>query len=316
MQYVFKFIKFIFDTTAKGFYSLCTVLSKGFFFYFYFPFYLLSKMFNNKIIIKIRDFFKRLQNNPTVLLVIIIIVCCGMIFEIYYHKTDDLVVYVPDTNEVDDKTDNQKNEDNPKSNGEQLNLYKKFSSYKIEDIDFKELKKLNTNVVGWVIVDSTNVNYPVLKTDNNDYYLNHSFYNNYTSSGWIFMDYRNNVSSDDYNTIIYGHNLTNKTAFGSLSNLFTEKWFRNSSHRIILLTESGKYTYEIFSVYYSDAEVYYLKTNFGSLDEYNEFLVSLKNRSKFDFGINLDENERILTLSTCTDDNLGRKVIHARLVGY
>ena len=119
---------------------------------------------------------------------------------------------------------------------------------------------------------------------------------------------------DNKNTIIYGHNLINKTAFGSLSSLFTDKWFNNSNHRIILYTLDGSYTYEIFSVYYKDPESYYLNTNFSSDNDYLVFLKSLESRSIYNFNIKLNSDDRIITLSTCTDDNKGRKVVHAKLI--
>ena len=73
-------------------------------------------------------------------------------------------------------------------------------------------------------------------------------------------------------------------------------------------------TYEVFSIYYIDPEVYYLQTSFFDDNSYMEFLNTLKSRSKYNYGIQLSSNDRIITLSTCTDDNKGRKVVHARLI--
>ena len=128
------------------------------------------------------------------------------------------------------------------------------------------------------------------------------------------MDYRNSSIMDNKNTVIYGHNLINKTAFGSLSSLFTDKWFNNSNHKIIIYTLDGNYTFEIFSVYYKEPESYYLNTNFSSDNDYLFFLKSLKSRSIYDFNVELNSEDKIITLSTCTDNNKGRKVVHAKLI--
>ena len=87
----------------------------------------------------------------------------------------------------------------------------------------------------------------------------------YSINGWTFMDFRNDTMLNDKNTIFYGHNLLNKTAFGSIANLFTENWLMNSSHKILVVTESKIYTYEIFSVYYSEPVSYYLQTKVNDI---------------------------------------------------
>ena len=128
------------------------------------------------------------------------------------------------------------------------------------------------------------------------------------------MDYRNNINLIDNNTIFYGHNLINKTSFGSISRVFSKKWFDSSNHNIIVVNDNGKYIYKIFSIYYSEPVTDYLQTNFYDSDEYLTFLINIKNKSKFDFAERVSSNDKIITLSTCTDDNKGRKVVHAKLI--
>ena len=194
----------------------------------------------------------------------------------------------------------------------EINLYRKYGKLDINTVDFSMFD--GQGVVAWIMVDGTSVNYPVVQTNNNDYYLNHDIEKKPKASGWPFMDYRNAVDLKDSNTIFYGHNLLNKTAFGSLSNVFTTKWFNNSNHYIVVRTATEKHVYKIFSCYYIDPEVYYLQTNFFRNSEYEEFLKTLQSRSKFDFGVELTSSDKIITLSTCTDDNKGRKVIHAKMI--
>ena len=307
---IIRIIIFPFEVTAKGFYNLCLLLSRGFYFYFYCFFDLLSKIFKSSIFNKIKSIFKKLQNNPVSFLILVVLFFGYIFFARYGYASNDVKVYVDDDDSV------VENSDDSKANDSRIitNLYNKYGSYKTSDIDISELKKINKDTVAWIVVDGTNINYPIVLGNDNDYYLSHDFNKDYSIGGWIFMDYRNAPLMEDKNTIIYGHNLFNKTAFGGLSNLFTDGWFNKSNHKIIIYTEKGKYIYNIFSVYNSDPEIYYLNVLFKNNDEYSEFLTTLKSRSIFDFGEELNSNDKILTLSTCNDDNSGRKVIHAKMV--
>ena len=87
-------------------------------------------------------------------------------------------------------------------------------------IDFGELKKKNEDVVAWIKVNNTKIEYPVVKSKNNDYYLNHSFDKSYNIAGWIFADYRNKINEKDKNIIVYGHNRKDGSMFGSLKKYF------------------------------------------------------------------------------------------------
>ena len=85
-------------------------------------------------------------------------------------------------------------------------------------------------------------------------------------------------------------------------------------HKIIYITENKKYIYEVFSIYYSEPVTDYLQTSFYDDNSYTEFLNNLKKKSKYNFKVNVTSSDKIITLSTCTDDNKGRKVVHAKLV--
>lgn len=311
MKRIINIIIFPFELTARGFYNLCLLLSRGFFFYFYIFFDMLSKIFKLKIIDKIKVFFKKLQNTPIVF-IILVLIFFGYIFSVRYgYASNDIKVSVDnddDVNVVEDSKDSKVEE-----NETITNLYNKYGSFKSSNINISKLKEINSDTVGWIVVDGTNINYPIVLGNDNDYYLSHDFNKDYSIGGWIFMDYRNSSYMEDKNTIIYGHNLFNKTAFGSLSNLFTDKWFNSSNHRINIYTENGVYKYSIFSVYSIDPETYYLNILFND-NQFDEFVNTLKSRSNYDFGEDLSSDDKIITLSTCTDDNNGRKVIHAKKI--
>lgn len=181
-----------------------------------------------------------------------------------------------------------------------------------DTINFSALEQINKDVVGWIKVDGTDINYPFVQTTNNSYYLDHSFSKEKNKSGWIFLDYRNNIDDFDKNTIIYGHSRYDSSMFGSLRNCLKKSWFYSSNtHEVHLSTKTGNTTWQIFSVYHVPNTSDYLATSFNSDKEFNSFIKLIKNRSVFDFGIKVTTKDKILTLSTCFRTN-DRMVIHAK----
>lgn len=321
MKKMGKFFKFVYDKTHKGFYFLCLVFSRGFYFYFYLIACLLKKIFkkSEKIDNLIRHYKERQERPEYFFLLLFACILLISVFYVVFYDTNEVVKLeemieekVVSSDEENEETGEEQQES--VSQALETNLFKIYGNKNINEIDFNELKLVNSEVKAWLIVDGTNINYPIVQTTNNDYYLKYNINKKKTSNGWPFMDYRNSVNMTDDNTIFYGHNLLNKTAFGSISNLFTKEWLNNSSHKILVLTETKTYTYEIFSIYYSDATSYYLQTNFSSGSKRVNFYNNLKNKSSVDLSATISENDKIITLSTCTDDNKGRKVVHAKLV--
>lgn len=186
------------------------------------------------------------------------------------------------------------------------------------NIDFDNLISINSDTIGWIKVSGTDINYPVVQTNDNSFYLTHSFDKTYNKAGWIFADYRNSALKDnklDKNTVIYGHNRQNRSMFGTLSNTLKKEWRDIEQYRYInfsILNESM--LWEVFSTYTIDSEDYYIKTTFSSDMEYEEFIKTTKNRSIYDFNVNVTPDDKILTLSTCTNTGEGRTVVHAKLM--
>lgn len=182
------------------------------------------------------------------------------------------------------------------------------------DVNFKELKKINADTVGWIKVNGTNINYPIVQTSNNKYYLTHSFYKEYNETGWVFMDYRNNKYDFNKNTILYAHGRTGGTMFGTLKEILNSDWFLNKDNHVIKLsTESENTLWQVFSVYKIKTTSDYLKIEFNSNEEYYKFLEKLNNRSSVKFDTSINENDKIITLSTCYDKNY-KVVMHAKLI--
>ena len=182
------------------------------------------------------------------------------------------------------------------------------------NVDFKELKKENSDTKGWIKVNGTNINYPFVQTTNNEYYLKHSFNKSYNSGGWIFMDYRNNLENLEKNTIIYGHSRLDTTMFGSLKNILNNGWLDNKNNYIIKLSDEYQNTlWQVFSVYHLPATSDYLRVKFFSDADFYEFSNMLLNRSVYNFNTTVDENDKILTLSTCYKND-ERLALHAKLI--
>lgn len=173
------------------------------------------------------------------------------------------------------------------------------------EIDFDYLLRLNSDTVGYIMVNGVDINYPVVKTDNNDFYLNHSFDKSKNVAGWIFMDYRNNNIDADKNTIIYGHNMKDGSMFAKLKTLK-----KSNPTSITYIVNNAKYEYKVFSIYEIDAEDYYISTTFSNDDEYLVFLETMKSRSLYNYDYNASVSDNILTLSTCSSNNK-RLVVHA-----
>ena len=188
----------------------------------------------------------------------------------------------------------------------------KDNSYKV---DFKSLKEKNSDTVAYIKVNNTNIDYVVVQTNNNDYYLKHNFNKEYNVAGWVFMDYRNKLDGTDKNIIIYGHNTKDNSMFDSLKNVLTKEWQTNKDNLFItLITESNEYKYQVFSTYEIKPEDFYITTNFKSTDNYVYFLNKISYRSNYNYKVELNENDKILTLSSCLGEGQTRVVLHARLM--
>ena len=192
--------------------------------------------------------------------------------------------------------------------------YYNYLEYPFLDVDLTNLIKENSDTVLWLEVGGTNIDYPVVKTTNNSYYLNHNLNKKESNAGWLFMDYRNDIINKDRNTIIYGHRRLDNTMFGTLIRVLNKSWFNDeNNHSIRMSNEYENTIWQIFSVYTIKKENFYIKTIFPN-NTYQDFLNTIKNRSIYDFNTSLNKDDYILTLSTCYDNNGNRIVVHSKLI--
>ena len=240
---------------------------------------------------------KRILNIAIYLILFLILICSG--FKLYFWYKD--------------KKNNDETTEQLKNNVKLEKIKKDNSNNEKYIVDFKKLKSENSDVVAYIKVNNTNIEYPIVKTSNNNFYLNHSFDKSKNSRGWIFADYKNKFDNTDKNIVIYGHNMRDESMFGSLKNILNEEWYNNAENKnITFLTEKENYIYKVFSIYKRESEDYYIKTNFKNDEDYEKFLNTIKNRSIKNFDINLNINDKIITLSTCANNNKYRIVLHAK----
>ncbi len=176
-----------------------------------------------------------------------------------------------------------------------------------EDKQAEELAKLNLDalqvfnedVFGWIRIPGTELNYPLVQGEDNDYYLRKTWKGNYSIMGCIFLDYRNGQDFSDFNTIIYGHRMLNNTMFGELKN-FKEKKYQEEHPFVYLKDEDTIYKYEIFAAYEAKVSEILYKPGLTEEEEKQQLLDTAEKLTVWDTGIEPDTDDRILTLVTCT----------------
>ena len=176
-----------------------------------------------------------------------------------------------------------------------------IKSSKFVSADFEALKQENPNTVAWLYIGGTSINYPIVQTTDNKYYLTHNFEDKYNKAGWLFGDYRSNFTNLNRNTVIYGHNQSNYAMFGELKKLKEENWFETEENKYIYLdTEMASYVFEIVSVYIT-TDNKYIKHGLSNDETYQEFLdYILTNNTIESLSADISLHSKILTLSTCS----------------
>ena len=250
-----------------------------------------------------------------ILSILIVILCIIKIF--FWNKDNQTIDKIEkDINTkkiVKEKKSETAQNINPPENKDDDYWY--YINMDMMSVDFNELKQKNSDTVGFIKVNGTNVNYPIVQSNDNSYYLKHAFDKSKNSAGWVFADYRNDMINFDKNTVIYGHSRSNQTVFGSLKKVLNKSWYGNKDNHIIKLSTPTENTlWQIVSIYTIKPESYYITTKFSD-SQFKTFTQTIKNRSQINFSGTIYENDKILTLSTCEDvAGTTRLVIHAKLI--
>lgn len=187
--------------------------------------------------------------------------------------------------------------------------------------EYKNLHNKNKKLIGWIKIDDTNIDYPVMQTVNNEYYLNHNFNQEEDRNGCIFMDYQCDVIEGCDNMILYGHHMQSGKMFGTLNKYSSESYYQEHPNiQFDTIYEKGQYEimYVFRSKVFSEEEItfkYYQFINAGSEQEFNSYMNEMAALSLYDTGVTATYGEQLLTLSTCDyQENDGRFVVVAKRV--
>lgn len=165
-------------------------------------------------------------------------------------------------------------------------------------VDFAQLSQINPDIVGWIFIEGTNINYPVVQGSDNDYYLRHLFDGTYNSSGCIFLDANCVSDFSDKHSIIYGHHMKDKSMFSGLME-YKDQTFYDEHSVALLVTPTAYYKIQFFSGYVSDTWSNAWDLSFDDY-EYISWLNEIQRRSSFTTDYAPTKEDRIVTLSTCT----------------
>ena len=239
----------------------------------------------------------------TIILVIIILLIGYFTYKIIRTTSDnkhtkeeinkikeEVIIETPEENPKEDKIDDSDNN---------------ADDYKLP-LDFEKLKKINSDTVAWIKINNTNIDYPVVKTSNNTYYLDHSFYKQRNVNGWIFENSENASDFSDDNTVIFGHNTNGYTMFSEIKDIYNGTL--GTTVTITIYLENDKINYKVFSVYLEKPD------NTSNISKYlNQDIIDyMKGKSKITFDVDANEGDKILTLSTCNNITNDRLVLHAK----
>ena len=182
------------------------------------------------------------------------------------------------------------------------------------------LKEQNPDVYGWIFVPDSDINYPIVRGSDNEYYLNHSIEKKYLAIGTIFADSNcKDRITDNYNTVFYGHNvvtdLKGSSMFHDVTKFLDEDYFLNTL--IYVYTMDGIYVYKPFSIYGTTSDHFYFTTEFTGEAAFLKFASDVKALSSYKTDVEIKSGDTIITLSTCTNGpKNARYALHAVLVDY
>lgn len=197
------------------------------------------------------------------------------------------------------------------------------SSVKLPDVldEYKTLYEKNKKLIGWLKIDDTIIDYPVMQTSNNEYYLEHNFNQEYDKNGSLFLDCDCSIYPRSTNLIIYGHHMKSGQMFGQLQKYAKESY--GEEHAIIQFDSIyEKATYQVMYVFrsqvYNEDDLvfkYYQFINANSEEEFNSYMKEMEAMSLYDTGVTASFGDSLLTLSTCDHSQTdGRFVVVAKRI--
>lgn len=225
------------------------------------------------------------------ILTVIIFVCSYKIYNTLheYQKADNIYNNLRKQKEQTIKETNSNIDGNSSSNDSKKNNSKSYTL---------DLSSISKDFICWINIENTNIDYPVLQSNDNSYYLHRDIHGNYLYSGTLFLDYRDNYNKSK-NLIIYGHNMKNTTMFSEIEKFKDESFF-NSKPTVTLIDKNKERHYEVFAVLLVKKDYGYTITNFNNDKEYTNFLNNICNASLYKVKNKPTTSDQIITLTTCS----------------
>ncbi len=184
------------------------------------------------------------------------------------------------------------------------------------EVDFAALRAVNPEVVAWLICEGTQLNYPLVQGNDNAYYLKHLFDGTWNSAGCLFVDCGNTPGFLDQNTVVYGHNMKNKSMFSILTEYKSQEFY-DAHPRMLLLTPDQNFRIELFAGYVAGTGDNAWQLSFASKSEFGDWIEATREKSLFQSNVEVEVSDRLITLSTCSyefDD--ARYILIGKLSGY
>ena len=175
------------------------------------------------------------------------------------------------------------------------------------DINWDKLRKTNEDVVGWIYLEDSNIDYPIVKSHDNKEYLNTLFDKTYGVSGSIFVDCNTKKPFEQFSTVVYGHHMKDGSMFNNLKR-FKDRDYADSHSRFELITPDEKYHLEVSAFLNIPADSYIYTSNVPE-DEREEFLTAINNLAEYKTDVKLKENDKIVVLSTCAYEYEGARYV-------
>lgn len=179
-------------------------------------------------------------------------------------------------------------------------------------IDWQKLKQVNEELVAWIQIPAIDVSYPVVQGEDNSFYLHRSFEKEELFSGCLFMDAYNDPDFNNFNTIIYGHNMRDGSMFAGLKNYYKQEVWDTFPY-FWIYTEQGDYLYQIFSIHEADANGNVFTLRFPDIGTYADWMQKMKNCSVMNANMEVSSEDKVITLSTCTASDQVRQVLQGVL---
>ena len=192
------------------------------------------------------------------------------------------------------------------------------TSVLLPTVDFDALRETGPDIIGWLTLPDTAINYPVTQADDNEYYLHHLYDGTYNKTGCLFADYENQENFSDRNTIIYGHNMRDGSMFATL-NEYDEQSYYDGHPQMYLVTPDGGYVVEIFTAFVakpseSGSDTSPWRLSFKDDGAYTTWLSEMAGRSVIETDVTVTSSDKVLTLSTCTPGGASRFIVMGKLM--